>query len=97
MRSELRDAMETYSISLNGHTAQHPDYESAFSAWQRIVSAVQDGRSVVAELWRHTSHSWDDDFYQGLLNLDGTVPDGLIVVRGQCLLSRQCIAALIYP
>ena len=88
---------ETYSIILNGHTANHPDYDSASTAWSRVSQSVEDGRSIVAELWRHTRHDWDDDFYQGLLNLDGTVPEGLIVIRGNCILSRQCIAALTYP
>jgi hypothetical protein len=89
--------METYSITLNGDTASHPSYESASTAWGRISQAVEDGRSIVAELWRHTRHNWDEDFYQGLLNFDGTIPNGLIVVRGQCIISRQCIAALTYP
>jgi len=89
--------MSTYSIQLNGQSANHPNYESAAIAWCRIASAVEDGRSIMAELWRHTRHEWDDVFFQGLLNLDGTIPDGLIVIKGQCIISRECIATLDYP
>ena len=57
-----------YIIILNGHRATHVGYETAYSAWERIASAVKDGRSIVAEFWRHSQHEWDDLFYQGLLD-----------------------------
>ena len=88
-----------YTIILNGHRATHVGYETAYSAWERIASAVEDGRSIVAEFWRHTQYEWDDLFYQGLLDpITGQIDATLItVIPGKAIISRRCIASLIYP
>ena len=87
-----------YIIILNGHRATHTCYETASSAWERIASAVEDGRSIVAEFWRHTPHEWDDLFYRGLLDpTTGQIDASLFtVIPGKAIISRQCIASLGY-
>jgi hypothetical protein len=87
-----------YVIILNDHQATHTDYETAASAWGRISSAVEDGRSIVAEFWRHTQHEWDDLFYRGLLDpTTGQIDASLFtVIPGKAIISRRCIASLIY-
>lgn len=91
--------MSTYTIKLNGHTATHDDYSTAADAWERIASAVEDGRSIEAELWRHTRHEWDELFYQGIADpTTGQVDASMFtVLPNVCIISRQCIASLIYP
>ena len=91
--------MSTYTIKLNGHTATHDDYSAAADAWDRIVSAVEDGRSIEAELWRHSRYEWDELFYHGIQDpITGQVDTSMFtVLPGVCIISRHCIAALIYP
>lgn len=88
-----------YVIKLNGHTANHATYETAAAAWERVVSAVEDGRSIDAELWRHNRYDWDESFYQGLLDpvTHEIDTEMFTVIQGKLILSRQCIAALLYP
>lgn len=88
-----------YQIKLNGHTSDHKNYESAVIAWDRISSAVEDGRSIIASFWEHTRHDWDDDFYQGLIDPSNQKVDAKLftVFYGQCIISRQCIAVLDFP
>ena len=88
-----------YVIKLNGHTTQHDTYATAADAWERITSATEDGRSIDAELWQHERYEWDELFYQGLLDpATGQIDASLFtVIHGECILFRQCIAALTYP
>lgn len=88
-----------YQIKLNGVTADHANYETASAAWERISSAVKDGRSIVASMWRQERHDWDEDFYQGLINPSTQKVDaGLFTVfYGRCIIARQCIAVLDFP
>lgn len=88
---------DQYTITLNQHTATHQSAESAFAAWERVSQACEDGRSIVAELWRHSCHEWDETFYLGLLNLDGTLPEGVIAIKGKCIITKRCMAALTWP
>ena len=91
--------MSTYTIKLNGHTVTHATYDTAAVAWERIASAAEDGRSIEAELWQHDRHEWDDLFYQGLLDpITGQIDVNMFtVIPGECIIFRQCIAALTYP
>jgi hypothetical protein len=88
---------DRYTITLNQHTATHESAESAFAAWEKISQACEDGRSIIAEMWRHSRHDWDETFYLGLLNPDGTVSKGIVAIKGKCIIINQCIAALTYP
>ena len=72
-----------YLIKLNGHTAQHDTYDTAAVAWERIASAAEDGRSIEAELWQHERHEIDSSLFT--------------VIPGECIIFRQCIAALTHP
>lgn len=89
----------TYQVKLNGTSNDHPTYESAYGAWQRITEAADGGRSVQAELWKLTVYPWCPVFYEGLLDpvtqtLD---PEHFWAIPDKAIGSRHCIAALDYP
>ena len=88
-----------YIVKCNSSIATHDSYESATTAWKRIALAAEDGRSIVAELWRHTEHKWDALWVEGLKDLEtGLIdPELFTVIPGKLVISKECIAALTYP
>lgn len=90
---------ECYIVKVNGHKNTHKTHESAMVSRDRIAQAVDDGRSIQAELWRHTVFPWDELFYQGLLDpvTQALDPVHCWALPGKVIGFRQSIAALNYP
>jgi hypothetical protein len=88
---------DQYTVILNGHSVTHFSATTALEAWGKVSKACEDGRSIVAELWRHSQYAWDETFYLGLLNLDGAISEGVIAIKGKCIITKQCIAVLDHP
>lgn len=88
-------ATTVYTIRVDEQSVNHQTYESAYTAWQNIVTAVEDGRRLCAEFIRAERFQWDQLFYEGLLDPETGAPGaGIIAIPGICIISKRVIASL---